>query len=231
MQKAFIAALTLLLGGTVYAVIPSLNQAQVSEATKAGEAMSVSDGGYVLGNYLLVQYTADVILRPDSPEVDGIVVSTPYEHLRYEAYLAHLEQKPLTSAQASDFAAKAAGKLTFRIYTHSPYAVDEEDEQWQMAYKTDKIQVNPDRPKSYLDFFKTATLTVSGKKYTATPVIDGPYMDNFTLPSGKATFRNLGVVFYTFNVGNLPASGPFTLSFKDTSGKAYNISSDLSKHR
>lgn len=225
------AALAALLNSAAYAVIPSLSAAQVSEAVKAGEAMSVSDGGYQLGSYLLVQYTVDVILHPNSPEVDGIVVSTPFEQLRYEAYLAHLEQKPLTSTQATDFARKAAGKLSFRVYTHSPYAVDEEDEQWQLAYQKDRIAANPERPKSYLDFFKDAHLTVAGKKYVATPIVDGPYVDNFTLPSGKATFRNLGVVFYTFNVGDLPTSGKFTLSFKDSTGKAYNISSDLSKHR
>lgn len=193
--------------------------------------MSVREGGSVLGTYLLRAYNDDIILRPDSPEIDGVVISTPFERLRSEAYLARLEAKPLSGEQAATFARGLSGKLTFRVYSHSPYPVEEEEEQWQRAYRTDRISFDEDRAKSYLDFYKPATLTVAGRTYTARPVLDGPYRDNFTLPSGEADARNLGVVFYTFDARTLPTSGAFTLSFRDSRGKVYRLEGNLSQHR
>lgn len=222
---------SLMLGTSGLAVSPTLTPATVTEALRAGEAMSIQEGGYVLGTYLLKAYNEDVILRPNSPEIDGIVLGTPFERLRYEAYLARLEGNPLTAAQATTFARTLDHKITVRVYSHSPYSVADEDEQWQLAYNADRIKANPDRAKSYLDFFKAATMTIGGRAYTAAPSVDGPYRDNFTLPSGEADFRNLGVVSYTFTVPNLPASGAFKLSFKDSRGVPYALSGDLKQYR
>ncbi|WP_295816361.1 hypothetical protein [uncultured Deinococcus sp.] len=231
-RLAGLAALAgLALAGTVGAVSLTLAPAAVTEALRAGETMSIKEGGYVLGSYLLRAYNEDVILRPNSPEIDGIVLGTPFERLRYEAYLARLEGNPLTAAQATAFARTLDHKVTVRVYSHSPFSVADEDEQWQLAYRTDRVKANPDREKSYLDFFKSATMTVAGRTYTAAPVVDGPYRDNFTLPSGEADFRNLGVVNYTFDLPTMPVSGTFTLAFKDSRGVPYTVSGELSKYR
>jgi hypothetical protein len=231
MRRIALSLAALSLGGLASAMLPSLTAAQIQEAKREGEAMSTREGGYIVGKYLVKTYNDDLILQPNSPEVDGVVLSTPYERLRYEAYLAHLENNLLTDAQASTLAKSYAGKLVVRLYSHSPYAVDDELEQWQQAYLTDKIALTPQREKSYLDFYKAATLTVAGKTYTAQPVVDGPYRDNFVLPSGKSDFRNLGVVFYTFNVPSLPSTGMATLAFTDSRGKAHRIQSNLNDLR
>lgn len=223
--------LSLALTGNAAAVIPSLNATQITQAVKEANDMSIVDSGYVLGHYLIRAYNQDVFLPANSPEIDGVVLSTPYEHLRYEAYLAHLEKNPLTTEQASAFARQWNGKLTFRVYSHSPFAVEDEEEQWQLAYKTDHIKDDKDRANSYLDFFKNATLKIGNRTYTAKPVIDGPYRDSFTLASGEAETRNLGVVFYTFTVPNMPTTGAFTLSFKDSQGKPYAIQGNLKDHK
>ncbi|MFC4640332.1 hypothetical protein [Deinococcus hohokamensis] len=231
MRRVALSLTLLTLSSLALAVVPSLTAAQVQAAKREGEAMNTRESGYIVGKYLVKAYNDDLILKPGSPEVDGVVLSTPYERLRYEAYLAHLENKPLSDAQAMTLARSYAGKLMFRLYSHSPYAVEDELEQWQQAYLTDKIAVNPEREKSYLDFYKTATLTVAGKTYTAKPVVDGPYRDNFVLPSGESDFRNLGVVFYTFNIPALPRTGTATLTFTDSRGKAYRIQSNLNDLR
>lgn len=217
--------------GPAYAFIPTLDAAQVGEAIRSGEAMSTTEGGYVLGNYLLRQYNADVILQANTPEVDGIVLSTPYERVRYEAYLDHLEQHPLGTARAAALAAKMAHTLSFRIYTHSPYAVDDEEEEWQQAYQKGQVQADPNRTKSYLDLFRSASLRVGNHLVMARPEIDGPYVDNFTLPNGRATFRNLGVLTYTFDTRGLPTQGSFTFSFKDSQGKPYSFTAPLQAYR
>ncbi|UBV44162.1 hypothetical protein LAJ19_15260 (plasmid) [Deinococcus taeanensis] len=226
MRRAALILAALTLSTLASAVLPALSAAQVQEAKQEGEAMNTRESGYVVGPYLVKSYNDDLILKPNSPEVDGVVLSTPFERLRYESYLAHLENKPLSDAQAAALARTYAGKLVFRVYSHSPYAVDDELEQWQQAYLTHKVTLTPNREKSYLDFYKPATLTVAGKTYTARPVVDGPYRDNFVLPSGQSDFRNLGVIFYAFDLPALPRSGTVTLSFTDSRGRAYRIQSD-----
>ncbi|PJI52031.1 hypothetical protein CTI14_49360, partial [Methylobacterium radiotolerans] len=89
--------LALLLTGQATGVIPALNSTQVTAAKTEAEAMNIRESGYVLGSYLLKAYNQDVFLAANSPEVDGIVLSTPYEQVRYEAYLAHLENHPRTT--------------------------------------------------------------------------------------------------------------------------------------
>ena len=232
MNRLALASLILLgAWSTPAAVTLTLSAAQVEQARAAGAAMNVTDAGYQLGTYLLRQFNADVILRPDSPEVDGVVLSTPFEKVQYEAYLSHLEAQPLSAAQATALARQVSNTLSFRVYTHSPFAVDEEGEQWQLAYRTTPVTPPTQRERSYLDFFRPATLQVGTRTFTATPVIDGPYVDNFTLPSGRATFRNLGVVTYAFRGANLPTTGQFTLAFQDSQGKAYRVTGDLARYR
>lgn len=231
MRKSVLPLVFLSLCSLAGALLPTLTATQIQAAKREGEAMNTRESGYVVGNYLVKTYNDDLILQPDSPEVDGVILGTPYERLRYESFLAHLENKPLTETQAVNLARTYAGKLVFRVYSHSPYVVGDELEQWQQAYLTNKVAANPDRAKSYLDFYKTATLTVAGKKYTATASIDGPYQDNFVLPSGESDFRNLGVISYSFDIKNLPSSGIATLVFKDSRGKTYSIQSNLGQLR
>lgn len=231
MRKSVLPLVFLSLCGLASALLPNLTATQIQEAKREGEAMNTRESGYIVGNYLVKTYNDDLILQANSPEVDGVILGTPYERLRYEAFLAHLENQPLTETQAASLARSYSGKLVFRVYSHSPYVVGDELEQWQQAYLTDKITTNPNRAKSYLDFYKSATLTLAGKKYTATATVDGPYQDNFVLPSGESDFRNLGVVSYAFDIKNLPSSGIATLVFKDSRGKTYSIQSNLAQLR
>lgn len=224
-----LSVLTLLSSAT--AIIPTLNVSQINQAVSEANSMSTVESGYVVGNYLIKAYNQDVFLPANSPEIDGVILSSPYERLRYEAYLAHLEKNPLTPEQAAAFAQQGNGKITFRVYSHSPFPVEDEEEQWQLAYRSDRINDDKDRANSYLDFFKTATLKIGNRTYTAKPVIDGPYRDSFTLASGEAETRNLGVVFYTFTIPNMPTSGAFTLNFKDSQGKPYAIQGNLKDHK
>jgi len=115
-----------------------------------------------------------VVPRQNTPEIEGIVLTTPFEKMRYGASLSNLEGKPLTDARAETMAKTLAGTLTFRLCSHSPFAAEDEEEQWQLAHQADWVAVNPENQKIHLDFFKPATLTIAGWAYTAQPVVDGP---------------------------------------------------------
>ncbi|WP_161884078.1 hypothetical protein [Deinococcus alpinitundrae] len=213
------------------ALSPVLTPALTAQATKEGDTMSRNTGVYTWGPYLIKTYTDDIVLKVNSPEVDGIALGTPYERLRYESFLDTFQDMPLTPDQSAQFAQKWKNKISFLLYTHSPGPVAQEEELWQQAYNQGKATETKGREHSYLDLYQPATLTVAGKTLTAKPEIDGPYGDQFTLPAGTPQFRYLGVVHYTFDLTGLPTSGSVTLNFKDSGGKTYTQKADLSQLR
>lgn len=219
------------LSAPVSALAPVLSQQQALQATREGDLMFHQNGAYVWGSYLLKTYTEDIKLRVDSPEIDGIAIGTPYERLRYESFLASFQDEALTPVQTTALARSLQNKVTFLLYTHSPRGVGEEEEQWQQAYHLGKVKPTANREHSYLDAYREATLTIGGRTVKAQPVFDGPYRDQFTLPTGGADFRFLGVVRYTFDVGGLPTSGTATLTFRDSQGKVFTQKANLSQVR
>ncbi len=230
-RNPLIATLALLLAGSSLALTPVLSQQQALQAAQAGDTMFHQNGAYVWGSYLLKTYTEDVRLRVDSPEVDGIALGTPYERLRYESFLASFQDQALTPAQTTSLARSLQNKVTFLLYTHSPRGVGEEEEQWQQAYNLGKVKPAANREHSYLDAYREATLSVGGRTLKAQPAFDGPYRDQFTLPTGGSDFRFLGVVRYTFDLAGLPTTGTATLTFKDSQGKVFTQKANLSQVR
>ncbi|AWN22661.1 hypothetical protein DKM44_04945 [Deinococcus irradiatisoli] len=220
-----------LLTSSALALTPVLTPDLTAQAVKEGDTMSRDTGVYTWGPYLIKTYTEDVRLQPDSPEVDGIALGTPYERLRYESFIQTFQDRPLTTAQSAQFAQKWNNKISFLLYTHSPGPVSQEEELWQQAYNQGQATETKGREHSYLDLYQPATLTVGGKTLTAKPEIDGPYGDQFTLPAGTPEFRYLGVVHYTFDLTGLPTNGTVTLNFKDSTGKTYNQQANLSQLR
>ena len=220
-----------LLASSAAALTPVLTPELIARATTEGDTMSRNTGVYTWGPYLIKTYTEDIVLKADSPEVDGIAVGTPYERLRYESFLDTFQDMPLTPGQAAQFAQKLNNKISFLLYTHSPGPVSAEEELWKQAYNQGKATETKGREHSYLDLYQPATLSVAGKTLTAKPEIDGPYGDQFTLPAGTPQFRYLGVVHYTFDLTGLPTSGSVTLNFKDSGGKAYTQQANLGQLR
>ena len=224
--------LTLLGASLALAYSPVLSQAQVTQATQQGAAMVRPDGGYQWGPYLLLSSNTNGIrLAKNDTEVDGIALGTPFERLRYESYLSTYEQKPLTSTQAGAFARTQDHKLTFLIYTHSLKSVDEEEEEFQQAYNPKAGTEKPAREASYLDKYQRATLQIGGRTLSASPQVDGPYRDEFNLANGDFDFRFLGVIAYTFTIPRAVNAQQATMRFKDTTGRAYKQTVDLTKLR
>ncbi|WP_407571668.1 hypothetical protein [Deinococcus altitudinis] len=220
-----------LVGGSVSALTPSLSARQAAQAAVEGDTMFRENGAYKWGSYLLKTYTEDIKLRVDSPEVDGVAIGTPYERVRYESFLASFQDMALTPAQTNALAATLKNKVTFLVYTHSPRGVDEEEEQWKQAYNSGAVKPAAAREHSYLDAYVPATLSIGGRVLRSQLQIDGPYRDQFTLPTGGAQFRFLGVVRYTFDLTGVPAANVATLTFKDSGGKVFTQKANLTQLR
>lgn len=212
--------------GSALAYVPVLDARLVDQAAQEGRALLSRESGYMLGPYLLASFNEGVRLQENSPEVDGIVVHTPYERVRYETYVAAYQGK---TTDAAAVARRVSNRLTFQVYTHSPQSIEEELEQWQKAYGDTASPSG--RERSYLDLYKGATLTVNGRTLQARADVDGPYRDQFTLPTGAGDFRFLGVVSYTFDLSGVGNASRATLRFTDSRGKAYTQDVDLSRLR
>ncbi|WP_189089909.1 hypothetical protein [Deinococcus ruber] len=222
-----LAALT---GGAAGAIQEVLTAPEIAQANQDGSAMVTPSSAYLWGSYLLVSNSTGIKLAPNAPEVDGIAMGTPFERLRYEAYLSQYEGNPLDTARATAFARTLDHKLSFIVYTHSLKSVAEETEQWQQAYEKNPGARKSTRTASYLDVFKPATLTVNGRTLQASPQVDGPYQDQFNLANGDFDFRYLGVITYTFDLKSFPNARNVTLSFKDSAGRKYTQKIDLSQY-
>lgn len=215
----------------------ALTVEEVRKALDEGRAMNTPRNGYILSDYLLKEYNDGVSLKPGDGEVDAIIVATPYERVRYFGYLEALQRRPVTEAALNAVVERYRNKITFVVFTHSPYTVDQEVEQWVRAYGNARVQDEEGgtRQRSYLDEYKEATLEVGGKTYTAKPHVDGPYTDIFSVQGSRPQSRFLGLISYSFDLSELVRDGKVagggTLRFADSQGKAvYTEAVDLGKY-
>jgi hypothetical protein len=220
-----------------FAVQLDLSPQDLQRAIREGMAMNTPTNGYLLKDYLLKEYNSGVSLKPGAGEVDAVVVATPYERVRYTSYLEALQQRPMTTAKARAVLGQYRGKVTFVIFAHSPYTVDAEVEQFLQAYGSTSIEdaKGHTRQRSFLDNYKSATLEVGGKTYTARPSVDGPYTDIFSIQGSRPESRYLGLISYSFDLGRQATGGRLgakgILRFKDSLGKTeYVLDVDLSRY-
>ena len=82
-----------LLGCTAFAVNFDLSPEEAQHAVSEGIDMVSPKNGYMLGDYVVHEYISDVRLKPDDPEVNAIILSTPYETLRNQGYYAGYQKK------------------------------------------------------------------------------------------------------------------------------------------
>ncbi|MBF6593593.1 MAG: hypothetical protein IVW51_03985 [Thermaceae bacterium] len=219
---------------------PVLSDQDVQKAAQEGIQMVTPRNGYILGNYLFKQFHDGIRLQKGEQEVDDIVVSTPYERVRYNGFIYAFQQKPFPLDTAKKIASELKNKITFSIYTHSTYSVDEELADYLKVYQ-DKAKAqgsdantDPNKQPSYLIAYSLATLEVGGKVYPAQKTYDGPFRDQFTIEGGKAEIHFLGVVHYTFDLRDLVNNGKIegqgVLRFSDSQGKEYSETVDLGSY-
>jgi hypothetical protein len=142
-------------------------------------------------------------------DLDAVIVETPYERVRYEAYLNSLEALPLT---IDAWRRAAAGKFGFILYAHSKTGNDDE--------------------KRFLAKFSNASVVLSdGTRENAIErSIFGPSLDFYTV----ATFREeryTGSLTYRFRDPPSTCKPKGTLTFTDAHGRRYRFAFDLARYR
>jgi hypothetical protein len=186
------------------AVDLTLSPASVAAAVADGRGMAARGEGYTIGAYLL--FSVDDALRVVSDEqtIEAVAVGTPYERLRFHAYLLAHQGRPAVPAEETQFVSTGRGMLEFVVFAHSRAATDRE----------------------FMQHFGGGTLESGGTSRDAVQVSStDPAIDSYYRPDGTVVKRWLGQVTYRFDLRADPApaasTSPATFSFTDDRGAVH----------
>jgi hypothetical protein len=145
-------------------------------------------------------------------DLDAVILETPYERVRYEAYLQALQAFPVTAKVVEGWRREAAGRFGFIIYAHS------------------RGEADPER--RFLAEFGPASVVLAGgtRLRAVERSIFGPSLDFYTV----GTFREerwTGSLTERFPDPPSTCKPRGTLEFADGYGRRYRFAFDLGKMR
>jgi hypothetical protein len=186
---------------------------EITAAVGEGGAMAARGEGYVIGTYLLFSVDDALHIAEDDQTIEAVVVATPYERLRFQAYLLAHEGRP-APGQGDQFLARDRGVLEIVVYAHSRGPGDRE----------------------FMQHFGAGALASAGTTRDAVQVTStDPVIDSYYLSNGTVVKRWLGQVTYRFDLRNDPAlaaaTAPATLSFLDDRGAVRRYTLTLAGYR
>jgi hypothetical protein len=145
-------------------------------------------------------------------DLDAVIAETPYERVRYEAYLQKLQGLPLGGALLARWTREAGGRFGFVVYAHSRSGEESE--------------------RTFLARFSPATVTYPDgtKLVSAERVVFGPGPDFYDVGTFRDT-RYTGSLTYRFAAPHGACEARGTLRFRDAYGRAYAFPFDLRRYR
>lgn len=199
------AAAVLLIPPVAGAIELTPSAARVAAATADGAAMERGGDGYTIAPYLLFGVSDALHISDDDAIVEAVTLGTPYERLRFAAYLRSHQGLPFDAHDADEEAAADDGRVALIVSVHSR---TERDRDFMMHFGSGVLE-GPDG----------TTLAATNVRVSA-PVIDAYYR-----PDGAVLHRWLGQVTYVFDLRtNGPwatASAPLAFAFTDDRGKPH----------
>ena len=206
--------LLVLTAAPTHAVELTLSPSAIADALGAGALQAGRGDGYAIGAYLLFSVDDALHIVKDDETVEAVVVGTPYERLRFHAYLRAHEGMPETATGAATFAAQSTGMLEFVVFVHSRTANDRE----------------------FMQRFGAGILEAGGRSHPATEVTrTDPALDAYYRPDGSVLKRWLGQVTYRFDLrGEEPAGTAATaaiFSFTDDAGAVHRYALIPARYR
>jgi hypothetical protein len=202
----FAAALLLAASATrALAIDTALAPPAVERAVTQGRQYASEHRGFVVAPYLLFG-VSDAVQIQDGEQVEAVELATPYEAVRYRAFLSGFERTPLTQAALAAFVAQARTRVDLIAYVHSRSETDRE----------------------FITAFGAGALTCpDGSTIASTALRSAPVRDvyvNGTTP----TYRWRGQIRYRFELNDaLLRCDPATFVFSDDRGRVYRVPVDL----
>lgn len=161
--------------------------------------MARTHGFYAVKPWVIYQSPDPLRARHGRAGIDAVIIETPFERVRYEAFLNALQGTAVTPALVETLRREAQGHLGFLIYVHSK---NEED-------------------RSFLRSFRRASLSENGRTFTASESnAFGPSLDFYNV----GTFREerwVGSFDFRFAVNGCAGSGD--VRFADEYGARYDF--------
>ncbi|HET9029983.1 MAG TPA: hypothetical protein VFN49_07380, partial [Candidatus Aquilonibacter sp.] len=105
----------------LHAFTPALAE----QAAREGAAMADAHDAYGVRPWLIYQSKDPLRAVHGKAGVDAIVIETPYERVRYYAYLHRLQGDSLSHALEMQLYEQARDRLGFVVYAHSKAATDQ----------------------------------------------------------------------------------------------------------
>lgn len=163
---------------------------------------------YSVSPWLLYQSADPLRAQHGRADIDAVIVETPYERVRYEAYLDALQGISVTPAAVRNMRAEAASRVGFLAYAHSRSELD----------------------RKFLAEFRPAYILLpNGTRQNDSEVVRfGPSDDFYDV----GTFREerwVGSIDYRFALVQCSERG--RLRMTDAYGRAYDFKFDLGRHR
>jgi hypothetical protein len=216
MLYAFTAA-AMLIAPAVDAFTPTLSDQDIETARRSGATQADSrTHGYTVEDYVLYDAKQPLSEPPRKQEVEAVVLGTPFERLRYASYLASIQGRPMTAAQAQEAARKLEGTLHIVVFAHSPAAT------------------NADR--SFLQRYREVVLQLEDGRSVRPQTHDifGPAQDFFSVQGSGRERRWLGTLTWGFPLApsaQETAQSKARLSFVDSSGTPYSFTVELGRYK
>jgi len=187
----------------VKAVESPLSAASIQAAvTQGGQLARDTSAPYPLAPNA-IYHTADTLrLDPRNGDVDAVVIGTPWERTRYQAYIAGIGEEKLTASQTHDRARLPDGSVAVLIYAHGAQPDDQD----------------------FMTKFSNVQLKLAGKNLRPVEAgHSGTSEAQYPDTPGEIGVRFAGTITYIFKLSpsQLRASG--TLSFTDPTGKAFSL--------
>jgi hypothetical protein len=203
--RALIAAL---LGAALCAFPP----ADANRAAREGASLAAARRPYGVRPWLLYESRDPLRAVHAQADLDAVIVETPYERVRYEAYMQRLQALPVTPVQIERWRRAASGRFGIIVYAHSRTGADGEQR--------------------FLAAFSPATFTLTGGTRLAPDerIVFGPSPDFYNV----GTFREqrwTGSLTYRFHDPPATCKPKGTLQFADGYRRTYRFPLDLSKYR
>jgi hypothetical protein len=187
----------------------ALSPAQMQHAYREGAALALASRPYAVAPWVIYQSKDPLRAQRDRAGIDAIVVETPYERIRYHAYLESLQDdKPSIGFYSRIVEASAPDRFGILIYAHSRTEIDRE----------------------FFNHFHQPTLTLDDGRRLAPGgfAIFGASTDFYDVDTFREE-RVVGSVSFAFP---LPmCATPMQLDLTDAYGTHYRVRFDLRNYR
>ncbi|HZZ64331.1 MAG TPA: hypothetical protein VFE17_02440 [Candidatus Baltobacteraceae bacterium] len=170
--------------------------------------MAHEHGAYAVAPWVLYQSADPLRAAHGQAGVDAVIVETPFERVRYEAFLDAIQGLTVTPGMVSSMARQARSSIGFLVYAHS----------------------RTDEDHNFLQGFSPGVLILStGARVPDDQIVRfGPSSDFYDV----GTFREqrwVGSITYRFPLRSCDERGRF--DFSDPYGHRYDLPFDLSRFR